>query len=104
MCCILDLDFKIIYFKVKNPLLETSIKKWLIKQGWASTYLFKIVKTNVDQKGEALDMYVNIIVRIEFSPLVYIVVNNGHYWPMETTDKHQLESISEFNIYFLRLM
>ena len=34
-------------------------KMCLIKQGWAWTYLFKMLKTNVDQKGEALDMYVD---------------------------------------------
>ena len=28
-----------------------------IKQGWAWTYLFKMVKTNIDQQGKALDMY-----------------------------------------------
>ena len=29
----------------------------------------------------------NIIVRIEFSPLVEIGVNKGHYYPEETTDE-----------------
>ena len=28
-----------------------------IKQGWAWTYLFKMIKTNVYQKGKALGMY-----------------------------------------------
>ena len=30
---------------------------------------------------------VTTIVRIEFSPLVRIGVNRGHYWPEETTDE-----------------
>ena len=28
----------------------------LIKPGWAWTYLYKMTKTNVNQKGSALDM------------------------------------------------
>ena len=28
-----------------------------------------------------------IIVRVEFSPLVKVDVNTGHYWPEETTDE-----------------
>ena len=31
------------------------------------------------------------IVRIEFSPMEHINDNNGHYGPLETTDKNQLE-------------
>ena len=30
---------------------------------------------------------ISIIVRIEFSPLVWIGVIKGHYWPEETTDE-----------------
>ena len=31
--------------------------------------------------------WLNFFVRIEFSPLVQIGVNKGHYWPEETTDE-----------------
>ena len=36
-------------------------------------------------------MLLYIIVKVEFSPTEHINDNNGHYGPLETTDKNQLE-------------
>ena len=47
--------------------------------------------------AEPLQAYTHIlgmfiaIVRIEFSPTEYINDSNGHYSPLETTDRAQLE-------------
>ena len=38
-------------------------------------------------KYHQIGKFSNIIVRIEFSPLVEIGVNKGHYYPEETTDE-----------------